>query len=409
MPMLFPNFGGNLGTGGGGGGAGAVSFAAYRQTANSGGGGEITSYETVDHDTDSLLNTSTGRATLPTGVFFLGLTSQRTGAFNSGSDWRNLILKNSVDDGYSSGRNYNSLGRHRSSNFNPALVQGNGSDYYVGSRINGDTTHVSFSGAKIPTSTAFAAGGTGASAGSAVALSNMTELFDLGGDFDPTSGQFTVPADGLYCLMAKSNRSINAPDEHSLIMRVDALSWGPTVSLDHNNGDHNGSLGQMILAELTAGEVVTFYASKGYAQPSMAGFRLDDWGVAQYFAARKATASGSVGGDITGWTEDYDTDAMFDASTGVFTAPNAGKFLIFFTGRNNTMLSSAESEIQCLRDGASSDLRAFELGGFGGADGVLASHSYGGVVELANNEQLKLQQNGSIMKDCYFWAAYIGA
>ena len=99
------------------------------------------------------------------------------------------------------------------------------------------------------------------------ALQNLTEDFDLGNDFDATTGQFTVPTTGKYYLSAGiivQDLDSNMTDAEIRIRRAGgALAY---LSLNNPYACRQVSLGTYssnvaTILQLTAGDVIEIYVT----------------------------------------------------------------------------------------------------------------------------------------------------
>lgn len=233
---------------------------------------------------------------------------------------------------------------------------------------------------------------------------------DLGNDFNETTGEFTVPSDGKYLLWysgAFPTSGLSNAGRHGISIRIGGVEehrWEIEITTPSSNNLGASANGAIIL-DLSTSDVVSLYQHSTVAGETVetcffGGVKLptETYG----FHARKAAASGSADEDIGGWTEDWDTGSVFNATSGEFTAPTDGTYLVLFSGEPNPIATDTDPAPSLeLRDG--SDTVYYDNScRIGGNYDNAWGHATNLVVDLSKNDVLKLHQDGFTFDNLIF-------
>ena len=150
-------------------------------------------------------------------------------------------------------------------------------------------------------------------------------------EFDAPSGKWTAANSGLH-LMAMSGFPENGKGSGERQQRLylnGVAEDHPYIQRDFTGNGSGSSACISFLREVTSGDEFEieqlnldrmqfgYFSAIYFPSTEMDG----------EFYAKKSPASGSVGGVIAGLTEEFDNDSAFNATTGVYTAANAGLHL----------------------------------------------------------------------------------
>lgn len=413
-----PNGRGGRGPGGGWPGRGGlggkknfnVTGFSARKAASSGVlDTDISNYAAADWNPDSEFNATTG-VWAPTKlkgnrIIWIGGAGFPDAGMPGGTgtaEWRLSIRNAAAVIGQMTAKDFSGSHSHGDSNFLSAILQGANGNTYTLYQQNDVAQNVWFSACTIDTNIAFSAWKAASTGASGDAISGYTEMFDINGDFNPTTGVFTVPVTGYYLLCAHGFPAtgtnvpwelatmISGAFEFHAVSRLGAGSWG-------------NSVGYCLLLSLTAGNTINLRQTGGAAQ--LVQFSMARVTPSVAFSARKPVASGTIGGDITGWTERFDLGSNFNPTTGVFTAPSDGQYLVTWGARTSGFTSSATESQYPLFVDASEYVRTRRY--ISGA--THDHHGRGGVVlNLTAGQTLKLKQNGNTGFECFFTAMQVG-
>lgn len=391
------------GRGRGGKSAGLVpvgGFAARKLLATGSSGGSIIAYDAADHNINSDFNLTTGEWT-PTngGLYWVGPMGFPAGGLAGGSEWSVRFKKDTVNILEATGRNTQNNTAHGSSVFAPGIHEiVAGADYIL--QQNGDTSEDTiFSAAPFASRSAFRATKTTSTGSAGDVITGYDAVApNIGNDFNITTGVYTVPATDLYLITFHGFPFQGANGFFGPLLVVDGSDEGIETRHKASSGEAGNSNGFSVLKKLIAGDTVSVkQIGDKFESIAFSILRLEDAVVS--FSARKGTASGSEPDDIAGWTEDWDDGSNFNATTGLFTAPESKRYLIMWYGHNDTLIT-AENHIRLRINSVTNNnwrSREFIL-----TITLIASHGGGVVLDLTANDTLALQQSNDLMEDSYF-------
>lgn len=375
----------------------ARGFSARKATA-SGSAGSVIGGWSEDWDSEGAFNPTTGVWTPGSGadVIWIGAGGFSVGG-TPGNTAQVLTLRKAAA-AQVLGYDFHNNAGHADSCFVGYLATNPGSQAHDVVQ-DGDTfENCWFSGFAISTAVAFC-GRTNTptrNTGANNRLEGFTEDFDLGADFNPTSGVFTVPTTGLYLFSYAARPSVNQNSALHLGIRVNGtLNYGTQLN-DLGTGFSN-SLGMAVLLNLSAGATVSIHAEDAQERFNITHFSGVLVTPSTAFAARKVTGSGVTSDVISGWTEDFDGDSVFNASTGVFTAPATGQYLVMAAGRIERS-TAGETQIR-LNVNGSEYVRSRMFNGSFAIDGHCR---LGIVVSLTAGDTLSLTQISGAADECFF-------
>jgi hypothetical protein len=380
-------------------------FAAQRPSTAGSAGGVVDGYTTEDWDLGGGFNPTTGEWTAPAGgIAWLAWAGFPTGGLAAPTEWQ-LHLENGSGVRFEGclTRNYDGSFGHGDTNYGCLAKQVTAADVLRIKQIGDLAEDAVFSGFIIPSRTVAFSGyleGMGAAATSGD-ITGYTQDLDIGADFDPALGTFTVPDTGYYLIGFHGFPAGATSGSYDARLLINGVA---SIILAQTGGSAKGmSLGHTVLLSLTAGDVLKYYQTNRQLEwVRFSGLKIDP----EYaFAARKAVASGSAGATITGWTEDFDVGAAFDATTGIFTAPETGYYHFMAFGHDNPQTAAgSESDINVLLNGANVPGRTRWSRHFltGGAHS--SPHGIGYVLQMDAGDTLALQQVGMTAEKCFFAA-----
>lgn len=362
-------------------------FSARKATAGGSDGGVIASWDTPDWNPDNDFNATTGIWTAPkSGVVWMGAMGFPSGGTAGGTEC-NIDTQVGGADFNMAGRDYAGTGdAHGSSNFHAAILQVTGGAEYQTRQNGGTAEDCAFSAIYLDTSVAFSAYRSATLGTINTTVTGYTEGFDLGSDFDASTGVFTVPTTGKYLVTfhgKATNASGNSAAGFNVVVNA-GTDYAYTYTIS-GGGLWSNSLGHSFLLDLTATDTVSITQVNELLETVRFSMALVTPTVA--FAARD-TAEGGAGDTMATWTEDFDLGSDFNATSGVFTAPEDGQYIVM--GSGNRTNSAGEWNLSLLLNG-SEYLRTRHY--VTGVTAHACPARFGIVMNLATSDTLAMRQN----------------
>lgn len=388
-------------------------FSAWKETATGAADTNVAGF-TEYFDTLGDFDATTGVWT-PTnsGFFLMGTAGSAPANVAANVTWHPELWKDGAKHGEFGGRSRLSNANHGTNApcFGGVLAVA-GSDYSL-RQITYTSWETVFWAAPFASSKHFAAYKTTGTGNNGEVITGFTEQFDVGDCFNHTTGVFTAPSTGLYAIAAAGWPGPTCVDQTELELNIGATPVAEGYRCYHDisgtSRDWRVSTGFLMIKKLTVGDEICLRQqvgtsgayNMGNVQFSIA--LLNNVSVA--FSARKGAATGAAGETIAGWTEDFDDGSNFNATTGVWTCPADGKYILAGGGHSNTGVAAGTTILFGQIDGG------LVSPGFGRTYvqslTQLGGHSIGYCFDLTAGQTLRLHQNGVAMKDCYFAVAEV--
>lgn len=203
----------------------------------------------------------------------------------------------------------------------------------------------SFHGFKINKTCVFDAYKATASGSDPGDIAGYTENIDTLSVFDPTTGVFTAPSTGAYFFRVQGYPTGGTAVDQFITFSVNGSGLTGDLNGHYMSGTHGDTCGSGYVVFLTASDTVKLTQSGDTMERvAFLGFNADLSGGTEHFSAHSPSgADGS--GNLTGWTEYGDPGSNFNSTTGVYTVPADGVYLI---GLHNHGVTSGGSEQQSI-------------------------------------------------------------
>lgn len=230
-----------------------------RLRASASTGNTANNYITVnwsEWDPDGVFNTSTGTFTAPNDGYYLVSFGSHPAASNQTVDsGAELRLNGTAVTGVSDLQRGGSIHRRVLSGGMILLNLSSGDELRLYS-IGTDQNWIRFTVTEFPESACLvSAYKTGPYAQSAGAVTSSTERFDNGGNFNASTGVFTVPEDGHYFFTTHGNsQDTSGVESQSYIQTPTFVCYGR----EYGQFTHRASTSSSLIQELTKGQTVTF-------------------------------------------------------------------------------------------------------------------------------------------------------
>lgn len=323
--------------------AAASAFNATRAGAATGSDAIIT-YDTENLDVLSEFNPATGVFTASEAGYhyFSG------DGFASGGGFSSLADTNAIRLGGTAQRvaQNNAATSHAGSLSTAAILNlsiGNTVDFYRFGFKGADTA--SFHGFKVERSCIFDATKATASGSDPGDITGYTENIDTLSAFNPTTGVFTAPTTGAYFVRVQGYPTGGTSSDQFITFSVNGSGLTGDLNGHYMAPPHGDTCGSGYVVFLTASDTVKLTQSGDTMERvAFLGFNADLSGGTEHFSAHSPSgADGS--GNLTGWTEYGDPGANFNATTGVYTVPTDGVYLV---GLHNHGVTSGGAEQQSI-------------------------------------------------------------
>lgn len=264
----------------------------------------------------------------------------------------------------------------------------------------GSWEYTTFGGFPLSSSDYFAAReGTG---GPTPIRNYATEYYDVGGNFDPSTGVFTAPSTGLYLFSGGCRHSTGQDFTHGSRYQVNGVDVTEGRYLINDRGRNFTHISNLpILLELNASDTVEidqfyFGGSVFVREGQFSGALVSP---THYFSGSKASRSGLKDEDVDTFVEQFDSGTVFNPTTGVFTAPADGNYYFIAHGR---LVNQASVSLECAIVLEINGTEHTRVASYIEADFPSATLVLQAIVPMSAGDTANLYQANAELQDCRF-------
>lgn len=333
----------------------AVGVQAFRASTSGSANAAIDTYSSVDWQNASDFNSSTGVYTVPeTGAYFIAAQGFPEGGLNSGSGTWTLDVRLNTSTSIAQGKSFHFTANHGTTAFVSLVRDLTASDtinlYQTVDTANNVSLLIlkidEFSGAYFGATRVTTAGSAGGTIGS------LTENSDKNGDFNPTTGIFTAPSDGVYLLGGgggNSSATAVLTEARLLVNSSQPSNYSPRCETSSAGQANSG--GNILGVELSSADTAEWQQiGDELGNVSLAGFSLPD-SRGGLFSAYSTSTYTTGGADLTGFTDRITPEGSgWDATNGKFTAPADGLYM--FSHLGDVVRNTGEGRIYLRKNGS---------------------------------------------------------